>query len=487
MDITKQKKPEDIDPSQLSELPPSPADQTPAYARSNVPELPNTPDSGPSISSAPSSQPLAPVEDQALVGQTPEPAPAPIPSTPEINAMSPVPQNPNENVTIPYAPATQPQITDQDIADTKALEQQNKDALKAKTAAQNAVVAHSINQQSQYDKDTADINARIAKTESDIKNLSLDSIFKDEKAPISKLQAGIAIMLGALGQGYTGSSTNAGLVAVNKTLDDYAAKNKYTLEKKLEMQNQVLSLIKDRLNNQIAKTDDQNKKASISLAQQQLDLQKGQVQQQLAKEYRKQQLISKSRQGDMTPQEQQEFEASLTPEETERKVRLYDGRLQLADSKDAANKVREASQEYVPAIQGLNRLLDLAKNGSKFSLEDRARIGTEITKLIGTLRLPFTGPGVLQQSERDAILSAIGDPRKFSDLVLGTEKPKIMQTILSIESDLRNKYKLAGINAPKGTQEAREEQVQKIMQQAKGKLSHAQASEALDRALNNIK
>ena len=153
---------------------------------------------------------------------------------------------------------------------------------------------------------------------------------------------------------------------------------------------------------------------------------------------------------------------------------MRDGSIQLADNKKASEDVRKFQAEVEPAIKGAHRILKISEQGSRLNLKDRARIATDLKALVGQLRIPFTGPGVLTDTEYERLLDTIGDPNKLF-AIPDIERTKIKTVINKLTSDLDTRYKQAGI---KGVKSKREKLIDLKLQQKVG--SRAQIEKTID-------
>jgi hypothetical protein len=124
----------------------------------------------------------------------------------------------------------------------------------------------------------------------------------------------------------------------------------------------------------------------------------------------------------------------------------HTGKLKLGTNKPAITELRKYQGDVAPAMEGVKRLLKMADNGSELSLEDQGVSSTEMVALIGQLRIPFTGPGVLQEKEFDRLLKNIGSPLKIFALS-SVEKAKLNTVLNKLGGDLLLKYKQAGVDA----------------------------------------
>lgn len=98
------------------------------------------------------------------------------------------------------------------------------------------------------------------------------------------------------------------------------------------------------------------------------------------------------------------------------------------------------NENAVPLIQSrdnIKEVMRMSKGMNKFTdFKDRALIKARLTPIVGSLRQAYTGPGILTDSEKIAILDSVGDPTKITD-VLGVEPAKLEQTIEMIDNTLK--------------------------------------------------
>ena len=138
----------------------------------------------------------------------------------------------------------------------------------------------------------------------------------------------------------------------------------------------------------------------------------------------------------------------LSKDDRERSVRMPDGTIRLADNKEAAKDLTKFKNEVEPAKSAAERVLQLSKEGSRFSLEDRARIATEMQGIIGNLRLSFLGPGAMTEAEYDRLKDTLGNPNAFFALP-EIERVKLQTVVKKLNTDLDTRYKNAGVPRPK--------------------------------------
>lgn len=84
-----------------------------------------------------------------------------------------------------------------------------------------------------------------------------------------------------------------------------------------------------------------------------------------------------------------------------------------------ATEFKKTAPDALNVLQIVNDLKNEVKtigSGGKLNLADRAKIENKILGLVGRLRMPITGPGVMTESERAMIREMVGDPKKILTL-----------------------------------------------------------------------
>jgi len=129
----------------------------------------------------------------------------------------------------------------------------------------------------------------------------------------------------------------------------------------------------------------------------------------------------------------------------------------VAGNKNLAQEFIKQKDAVEPALAGLKRVDDLANNYNKIlgltTLEgrnQRAKIQSEIVSIIGSLRIPLTGPGILTDGEVKRLKSIIGDPSDFLSLS-STQKAHRDEMKRILEDNLAQKAKGAGLPVKSGT------------------------------------
>ncbi len=108
----------------------------------------------------------------------------------------------------------------------------------------------------------------------------------------------------------------------------------------------------------------------------------------------------------------------------------------LASTKDNAIKLAEKKAVIDDINQNLDRLREIsARNFSSLNWKERDLAQQKAKLLVGKLRLPVTGPGPLTDSEREFILSLIGDGTKLFSI-----KDVQLNRIDSLKKDLNKSF-----------------------------------------------
>lgn len=116
---------------------------------------------------------------------------------------------------------------------------------------------------------------------------------------------------------------------------------------------------------------------------------------------------------------------NLSPEARQNLIVLPDGKFRLALNKESTKAYNEVARDAKSAMVLTKDLNSLLLSGSKFSLEDRAKVSTNLAALVGKLRIPLTGPGILTEKEYAKLEQIIGNPNSFVTLDSVT-KAKLM-------------------------------------------------------------
>lgn len=284
-----------------------------------------------------------------------------------------------------------------------------------------------------------DSQARLAEEDLQLSKIDPDR-FWNNRSTGQKIMAAIGMMLGG--------APAVGIVQqqIKNDIDSQNLTNKQALAKRA----QAIKLVTTQIDRLSALTNDKFKQEKLQLSKQQLGLQVQKLnaeRMQLAQnDIKKRQLQKELSTGKLKDP------SLLNKEDKERVVRMRDGSIQLADNKKASEDVRKFQAEVEPAIKGAHRILKISQEGSRLNLKDRARVATDLKALVGQLRIPFTGPGVLTDKEYDRLLDTIGDPSKLF-AIPEIERTKIKTVINKLTSDLDTRYSQAGLQNVKSKRE----------------------------------
>jgi hypothetical protein len=105
--------------------------------------------------------------------------------------------------------------------------------------------------------------------------------------------------------------------------------------------------------------------------------------------------------------------AFLNEDQLKRYAPGYDG---LADSEKAAGEFREFRTQPELALQGIKRIKQMSMQGSRLKPEDRKKLASELSILMGNMREAILGPGTMQKEEFNRLKETVGDPNKLFSL-----------------------------------------------------------------------
>lgn len=369
------------------------------------------------------------------------------------------PENPNapaDRQDVIEANADANQVTQQEVDDkAEAIKQEHIQLQAEEQVAQDEIAKQR--------KIVEDAQNKLAEEDLELSKIDPDR-FWNNRSTGQKILAAIGMMLG-------------GAPAVNivqqQIKNDIDAQN-LTNKQKLAKRAQAIKLVNTQIDRLSALTNDKFKQEKLQLSKQQLGLQLQKIYMDRLKlaqdDIKKRQLQNDLSKGKLKDT------ALLNKEDRERAVRMRDGSVQLADNKKASEDVRKFQAEVEPAIKGAHRILKISEQGSRLNLKDRAKVATDLKALVGQLRIPFTGPGVLTDTEYERLLDTIGDPNKLF-AIPEIERTKIKTVINKLTSDLDTRYKQAGIQ---GVKSKREKLIDLKLQQKAG------SREQIERTIDNL-
>lgn len=315
-----------------------------------------------------------------------------------------------------------------------------------KKAKADIAAADKVNQQQREENDKQlkmqqEVDAKIQEIDNRVRTKSLPEIMRDGSTG-DKFRAVLAITIGGISQALMGGKSNPAIDMFNQIAEQQALKDKLSQEEKESLRKNLFQQAELELRKLEQKTNDEYRKQQIEMQRKQLAAESKNIEDKLKAQIAQQQLSASKFSGRaLTPQQ----EATLTMEERRNIVHLPDGRRVLAQSYEDANEFKKSATEIGGALTALEELQKLGQKGSKFSLKDRARAQSLVTKVVGGLRLPYTGPGVLTDSEREMLINTLGNPLAFFSL-RSVEMAKLNQVKDDLLANLQNNAKVRGIN-----------------------------------------
>jgi hypothetical protein len=310
--------------------------------------------------------------------------------------------------------------------------------------------------------------------------------FWENQSTGGKIMAGLAIALGGIGGAYTGKGDNIGLDLINKAIDRDIEEQKFNIQQQAEGQKMKAQNLRDQMsvgNNMLQElrgkfqSDIAAETAMRSLMIQQtqtklqaiasgyesmtvkekakginaeLEAQKQALNQQLKASMQQQYLqkqLALQDISDLTPMQMQQMGMSKEAQDavTKTQERAVSGWVGQAPSREAAEKFREKAGEYQPAMNSINRIRQIVDESGSSSLpgEKRTKLETEVAGLVGALRMPITGPGILTPEERKMLEKIIGDPTRVFGIP-SWQKAALNQIYKKLDSDLNQTAKNYG-------------------------------------------
>jgi hypothetical protein len=283
-----------------------------------------------------------------------------------------------------------------------------------------------------------------------------------------KVLAGIALLFGSAGNAL-GSKTNPGLEVINSAIDKDLEAQKEMLQRKetlIGRKQGILNFLDKKFDN-IEVSQKAAKLAAVEAAQRKMN--------EVASQFSSPKIKAQAAEANAVMDQQKakillEFQKAyaeagkatlsnypigekidddtfnrLNPEAQRKAVVLPDGSKALAISDEAAKEYRKFASETMPAVEGIDRITQLAEDYNKITdLQKKAQIQSELKALAGQLRLAITGPGPLTEQEYNRLQETIGDPTKllsFSSL----EKTKLQQVKSKLINDIYTRARQSGI------------------------------------------
>lgn len=250
-----------------------------------------------------------------------------------------------------------------------------------------------------------------------------------------KILGAISIGLGSIGGALSKTGGNVALDIINKAIDNDISAQKVNNEQKLALKQNALkraALEVDRLS-ELSK--DQERKFQMKQVSDQLRANEQALMSQRANQKA---LIERLYSSGLTPEEADSF---LDEKQTVRKVSLPDGNITLAVSQNAANTYNQSLKDMVSATQLTDKV---AKQVAQYTALDaatpfgskKAALESDVQALVGALRIPITGPGVLNEQEYQRIMGkVIGDPSALTTVksVAQAKMKSLQETLKMVE------------------------------------------------------
>jgi hypothetical protein len=286
-----------------------------------------------------------------------------------------------------------------------------------------------------------------------------------------KFAAVLAVMAGGVGAALTGGP-NQSLVMFDKMLSEEMERQKFTEAQKDQTRRAALEEAELRLKQAAQKTDSEYKKSQIQQNLDEITMKRQQMQQSLVEQVQAKEAskVLESQSGQVaaaTPQiaaKNRQLEDALNFYETtnpkkadgirEKLIVLPNGEMQIA--KADSTRVREFEKTIrapnESAINTLEKIRQFAKQASSLSLEDRAKMQTELNLAAGKLRIPITGPGAMTEDEYKRLLNTLGDPTKIFS-INSIERLKLDTVMNNLKSDLKLGAAQIGVRWPQDREE----------------------------------
>jgi len=269
---------------------------------------------------------------------------------------------------------------------------------------------------------------KFEKASQNLGQMSIDTgRYWNNKSVADKIGIGIAMALGAFGTGQTNKAAeiirNAVTQDINAQKADYEIKkgavkdqeNAYALFRKIYL-DETVALDAAKLN-------------ALQKAKIQLDVNASKYAGAAATGQYAQAMAQLQQQIDAQTQQLQQSAAlggdeqslGMTPEQRESYVPRLDSGipfgLMVYGSGEEKKQTRTALVEASDAVNAIKELKKMAQTDlTRLSPSARAAASTNVQYLVGRLRIPFTGPGVLTEAERAQLLQIIPNPTDIFQL-----------------------------------------------------------------------
>ncbi len=261
-----------------------------------------------------------------------------------------------------------------------------------------------VKAQDSMDRAMTDLNNQQA----GLDNIDNDRFWKNQDTG-SRIIAGIAMAIGG-----GDLKNNPAFQIIDKAIDRDLASQKLDQEKRLAIKTNALKRAETEISRFTALSKDEERKQAARALQLQVQQAQAATQQEFLMRRQIAHAITGS--GGITPE--QAYTIDPKGEMRENLIPLPNGNLIAATDKESAKKFKEwytatnNAMGLVPVLKQQVQDLSLLDKAAPFGLSsDKNKIQATISDLVGQLRLPFTGPGILSDTEyKRLVKDVIGDP-----------------------------------------------------------------------------
>jgi hypothetical protein len=290
---------------------------------------------------------------------------------------------------------------------------------------------------------------KFAELDAQVRTRSLEDIMTTGSFG-SQLGAIIALSAGAVSQGLTGAKSNPVTDYLDKIAERQAAKDKLTLEQKQMLQRQLYEQGQLELQKLESATNSAYRLDSIRQQQAALNARKESVTQQLLAQKAKQVRDSSIWSGKALTPEQ---DAGLTVQERRHMVTLSPGpdgkpRRVLVQHPQDGQKFKEIYAEVGDALTATKEMRKYAGKWQSLipGKSENVQSKSLMVKIMGGLRLPYTGPGVLTDSDKAQLKQVVGDPTSLWNWIIQSDPARLERLEKDLKARLEHEARVRGIN-----------------------------------------
>lgn len=291
--------------------------------------------------------------------------------------------------------------------------------------ASNLLQSKMAQEQDKLQKQQDAIQAQIDQTDNSVRFRSLPEIMKNGSFG-DKVMASIALLMGGVAQGLGGDKTNPVMDFIDRQVQQQGEKDKLSLEHKLSLKKQLTEIVQLKVQNLANKSSDIYHQGmyKVEVGKLAVELQKVEGDQKLKAEENLRKTQGRAALADayngkpVTP----EMQTQMNETETKSLVNVG-GKTYKALNPDAASKfttIASANNQALITMKKYQTLIEkglwktLGEKGAMAAYNDAKVADTMKQAIVGALRLPYTGPGALNQGEREGLIKNIGDYGLFN-------------------------------------------------------------------------